>query len=636
MATYRLLRKLSEGSSDEAFLAQCLDAEPPRAVVVHRSVASDAWTLKGPARDCVGLRHPNLVEVIDVATHAGRYWHIHELVDGVTFRALLNTASKQKLWPDLRETCFLMQALAEGVAKVRERCGPGTLIPISAERVLIDAKGQVKLLLPLAFVDTRLGEAPLMAALSNHSAVAPEQLNGQGPDARSDVFLLGLMMFELLSSKPLFNVASGMKGLSELAALDVMRLTPLAGIPPEFNPVVLQSLATSPDHRYASARDFADALTDFVASQTGPVSGDDIAKMFRLILPEWASVLEDGVAVPPEEVVLEGPKKAENAHPSAPRASPGSTLGRVVTRRVTAEELKVIRAAEEAEGREAARSMPDGPISVPEAEIEEEPGTPFEQRLGHILLKHGKASNEALRQAWATWQKLKGRFIDVLVDSGVINDDDALLALAEAAQRPYIASEKLRAMAPPKDALLHLGVDDAERLGVVPLSLFKDRQLFIAVPDGFPDAALDELKFITGFSAVIAVLAQVSAIRDAQGRFYRGAKGPIELPQWSQVPEDTQPMTPVPLPLPLPPPPAASPQPQPLPLFIPMPGLAMAPPPLPFPSPSTAPTAPTAPAAPPAAAPKPLSGAERMFDLADLGGDTEPLELDLVVPPKKR
>ncbi len=633
MATYRLLRKLPSGTSDEAFLAQLLDVEPPRWVVVHRAPASAAFAFRGPAKACVGLRHTNVVEIVDVAQHDGRHLHVHAFVDGVSLRALLNAANDAKLWPDLRETCFLMQGLAEGVAKVRERCPAGTLLPISAERVMIDWQGNVKLNLPLAYVDTRLGDTPFLSALASHSAVAPEQLNGQPADARSDVFLLGLLMFELLSSKPLFNAASGMKGLHALAQLDVMKLPVVNGVPHEFNPIVLQSLAVSPAHRYASVRDFADALSDFVASQTGPVSGHDIAKMFKLMFPERRTGLEDGAAIPVEEWALDTPKKAEDPPPSSPRPSaiaPGSsTLGRVVTRRITADELRVIRAAEEKAAREAARSMPDGPISVPEDSDEELPGTPFEQRLGHILLKRGKATHEALRLAWGTWQNVKGRFIDVLVDSGVVSEDDALAALAEASQRPYIATAKLRAMAPPKDALLHLGEADADRLGVVPLSLFNDRQLFIAVPDGFDENAFDELKFITGFSAVIGVLAKESAIRDAQGRFYRGAKTAIELPDGSTVPteeddEDTEPLTPLP------------PSPQPLPLFIPMPGMsAQTPSPAttaPLPPPRSTPMLPP-PA--PAAAPRPIGGGERLFDWADLGGDTEPLELDLV-PTKKR
>ncbi|MBX7114941.1 MAG: protein kinase, partial [Myxococcaceae bacterium] len=526
-----MLRKLPTGTSDDAFLGQLLDVEPPRWVVVHRAPASDAFAFRGPANACVGLRHTHLVEVIDVAQHAGRHLHIHEFVDGVSLRVLLRAANDAQLWPDLRETCFLMQGLAEGVAKVRDRCPAGTLLPISAERVMIDTHGNVKLNLPLAYVDTRLGDAPFLTALSSHSAVAPEQLHGQPANARSDVYLLGLLMFELLSSKPLFNAASGMKGLTELAQLDVMKLPWEPSVPHEFKPIVLQSLATSPEHRYPSVRDFADALSDFVASQTGPVSGDDIAKMFKLMFPERRSGLEDGAPLPAEEWVLDTPKKAET---SSPRPSPtvlgSSTLGRVQTRRITADELRVIRAEEEKEAREAARAMPDGPISVPDDSDEEPPGTPFEQRLGHILLKRGKATHEALRLAFRTWQKVKGRFIDVLVDSGVVSDEDALGALAEASQRPYIATAKLRAMPPPKDALLHLGEADAGRLGVVPLSLFNDRQLFVAVPDGFDEQAFDELKFITGFSAVIGVLAQASAIRDAQDRFYRGAKAAIELP----------------------------------------------------------------------------------------------------------
>ncbi|MBX7115567.1 MAG: hypothetical protein K1X64_14655, partial [Myxococcaceae bacterium] len=142
--------------------------------------------------------------------------------------------------------------------------------------------------------------------------------------------------------------------------------------------------------------------------------------------------------------------------------------------------------------------------------------------------------------------------------------------------------------------------------------------------------AFDELKFITGFSAVIGVLAQASAIRDAQDRFYRGAKAAIELPDWSTEPadEDTEPLTPMPLP------PTPPPAPQPLPLFIPMPGGSA---PLPPPA-TTAPLPPPsrpAPVQPPAPAPRQVGGGERMFDLADLGADTEPLELDLVLPKKR-
>lgn len=625
MTTYRLLRKLFEAASAETFIAQQLDAQPLRPVVVHRSPASEAWVLKGAACDCVGLRHPHLLEVLDVGTLGGRQIQVQEFVDGVTFRELLTAASQQKVWPDLRETCFVMQSLAEAVAKVRERCGPGILIPISAERVLIDALGQVKLLLPVAFLDKRLGESPLLAALSSHSAVAPEQLKGQEPDARSDVFLLGLLMYELLTSRPLFHLTSGLKGLEELAKLDVMRLVPMQGIPPEFNPVVLQSLVTTAEHRFASARDFADSMGDFVVSQTGPVSSDDIAKMFKAVFPGHVSLLERGTPVPNEELTIDTPNKpvvASGFVPREPVAPPtgAATLGRMVPRRITAEELKAIRAEEEAAAREAAQAMPDGAITVPPVDLENESEAPFEQRLGHVLIKHGKADPEGLRSAWATWQQVKGRFVDVLVDRGVITDEDALVAMAEASRRPYITTDKLRAFTPPPEVLRHLHGDDAERLGTVPLSIVKNRQLFVAVAEEMSVAVHDELKILTGFAAVIGVLALPSAIRDAQQRFYRGAKGAIELPGWTSGPEDTQPME-VDMDRQALPIPALSP-PAPPPLYIPT-G-----------SPGFEPISPfeRIPTPKPVTPPKPEGGGERMFDFGE--EDSAPLELDVV--PKKQ
>src|SRR5437762_6049411 len=212
---YRIEAKLGEGGMGQVYRAQDTRLNRPVAVkFLSEDLADPAARrrFQREAQTASSLNHPHIVTVHDAGEFEGRQYLVTEFIDGGTLRGWMHSGTHG--W---RETIELLTGVADGLATAHDA---GILHrDIKPENILITKSGYAKLAdFGLAKLDDGgpAHDAPTMTDLRTRPGLvmgtaaymSPEQATGQPVDARSDVFSLGTVLYEVLAGKRPFTGSS--------------------------------------------------------------------------------------------------------------------------------------------------------------------------------------------------------------------------------------------------------------------------------------------------------------------------------------------------------------------------------------------------------------------------------------------
>ena len=294
---YKLEAKLGSGGMSTVYLAK--DATLDRAVavkVMHREMSEQADQLerfRQEARAVAKLSHPNVVAVIDAGEDGGHPYIVFEYVEGETLKQRINRVGAL----DPQEALAYAIEIARGLTVAHAR----NMVhrDIKPQNVLIDAEGRAKL---TDFGISRQLEQDGMTAtgrvLGTTDYVAPEQAMGHPVDPRSDIYSLGVVLYEMLIGLVPFHADSqvgvAMKHVNEDLP-DVQQRRPELSAAAAL--VVERSTAKDPEERYQEVGEMIDDLStalEVEAARAGSTTG------------EATSVLD---AVPPPKRKLSGRRR---------------------------------------------------------------------------------------------------------------------------------------------------------------------------------------------------------------------------------------------------------------------------------------------------------------------------------------
>jgi eukaryotic-like serine/threonine-protein kinase len=291
---YKLEAKLGSGGMSTVYLARDTTLDRQVAVkVMHREMSEQADQLerfRQEARAVAKLSHPNVVAVIDAGEDGGHPYIVFEYVEGETLKQRINRVGALDAQEALAYTIEVARGLT--VAHARNMVHRD----IKPQNVLIDSEGRAKL---TDFGISRQLEQDGMTAtgrvLGTTDYVAPEQAMGHPVDQRSDVYSLGVVLYEMLVGQVPFSADSqvgvAMKHVNEELP-DVQQRRPELSAAAAL--VVERATAKDPGRRYQEVGEMIDDLStalEVEAARAGTASG------------EATSVLE---AVPPAERKLAG------------------------------------------------------------------------------------------------------------------------------------------------------------------------------------------------------------------------------------------------------------------------------------------------------------------------------------------
>lgn len=275
---YEVLAKLATGGAASIFLARQPRPPGPRLVVLKvllpERAASPSYVDMFLDEGTIGsrLRHPNWVEVHDVGRIGGIGYIAMEYVLGETLWSYLVTVSRlrQPLPPTAVATIIV--AAAEGLHHAHELTDdigrPYHLIhrDISPQNLMITASGTTKLL-DLGIVKADTGRSPTASGIvkGKFSYMSPEQIIGGSLDRRSDVYSLGIVLFECLASRRLYpgdNPEQIARMIHQQGPPRLRDVVPTAS--PVLDEICAKALARKPAERYQTARELGQALRRYL------------------------------------------------------------------------------------------------------------------------------------------------------------------------------------------------------------------------------------------------------------------------------------------------------------------------------------------------------------------------------------
>ena len=312
IAGYEIVRYVRSGGMASLYLGRRRGAagfsKPVAIKIVHPHLAREPRFVQmflDEARLASLIDHPNVVRTEELLEDAGTYMMVMEFVHGVSLFQLLKRLADEgrRLGPDL--VAWIGAQIADGLDAAHETRGDdGQLLDVvhrdvSPQNVLLSWSGHVKLI--------DFGVAKSLAK-TNRTAVgvirgkvgymAPEQATARPVDRRTDVYALGIVLWELLTSRRLFRAPRELELLDQVRSPAVPPPSELGAVPPALEAVVLRARAPALDARMESGGALRDAL---LAAQPGArgIHAGTLAGLLDAVLPdlyEPAPLRESGSA----------------------------------------------------------------------------------------------------------------------------------------------------------------------------------------------------------------------------------------------------------------------------------------------------------------------------------------------------
>ena len=274
---YELEQKIGEGGMARVYRGRDLRLNRQVAIkVLHSHYASDTNFLQRfhhEAQAAANLRHPNIVDVYDVGQDADTHYIVMEYVAGSDLKALL---MRNGALP-IDQAVYVGECVANGL-DAAHRIGM-VHRDIKPQNIIVGEQGQVKI------TDFGIAKSSLSTALTETGVtfgtadyISPEQARGQPATPRSDIYSLGVTLYETLTNRLPFSGDSSIAVAMQHVSADPpppRMYNPR--IPPQLESLALRALSKEPDARPTTARDFARQLSNYLtigdqATVVGPVA----------------------------------------------------------------------------------------------------------------------------------------------------------------------------------------------------------------------------------------------------------------------------------------------------------------------------------------------------------------------------
>jgi tetratricopeptide (TPR) repeat protein len=301
---YVLVEKIAQGGMAELFLAKRRGVEGfEKTVAIKRILPELSWNREfvsmfiNEAKIAARLSHPNIVQIFDFGKIDDYYFIAMEYVRGENLRAVLQRAAEKDVPLSADIAAFIVARACAGLEhahrKTDEAGRPLRIVhrDVSPQNVLVSYDGDVKVVdFGIAKAVTENPEVTRGVLKGKLSYLSPEQVNGVGLDARTDVFAAGLVFYELLVGRKLFAKSDPAEVLDAIVHLDadaVARSVP--NLERNLRDVLRRALALDPEKRFGSAGEMQAALEEHLREHADAAGTTQLTHLMRLLFDKRIS-----------------------------------------------------------------------------------------------------------------------------------------------------------------------------------------------------------------------------------------------------------------------------------------------------------------------------------------------------------
>jgi tetratricopeptide (TPR) repeat protein len=340
---YQIVRRVGEGGMGEIYLARQVGLSGFDRWVILKSVlpqlAKDPGVIESfldEARIVGAINHPNVVAIYEVGEWEGTYFMAMEYVDGVDLNEVAEAARAADAPPTPRFVASVGRDAALGLDAAHHAVDPnGNPLnvvhrDVTPHNIMVRRDGLVKLLdFGVAAAENKSQKTQQGVVKGKLGYFSPEQCTGDPMDGRSDQFVLGVVLWELLTGDRAFGGDNPMKVMHTIANVRLPPPSSRALLPPALDALVARMTALDPAERFSRCNEVADALRGFIATQPG--DENEVASTVRrhcgAMLDERANArVEEPVALGVDAAGASPVLDAAQGLPSAPRLGGAAPL----------------------------------------------------------------------------------------------------------------------------------------------------------------------------------------------------------------------------------------------------------------------------------------------------------------------
>jgi serine/threonine protein kinase len=308
LGRYHLLRKIAVGGMAEIYLARVTGAAGfEKNVVVKRILPQLAQSdefyqmFLDEARIAATLQHPNVVQIYDAQNVGGEHFIAMEFLDGADLLTIRRVLAERRQGLPVQHSVFIVSGVASGLHYAHERRGldghPLEIVhrDVTPQNIILTREGGIKLVdFGIAKATNRLTTTGFGTLKGKLAYMSPEQCRSEQVDRRSDIYSLGIILFELTTGKRLYRGMTEYEVLKQVIETDVPAPSSLLpGYPADLEQVVLRALARDRDQRYPTALAFHQDLERFARSRGVVGSALALAEFLSPLLEEAERQVEE-------------------------------------------------------------------------------------------------------------------------------------------------------------------------------------------------------------------------------------------------------------------------------------------------------------------------------------------------------
>ncbi len=293
---YHLLERLAVGGMAEIYLAKSFGAAGFERLLVIKKIlphmAEDEEFITmfiDEARIASTLNHSNIAQINELGKEGGAYFIAMEYVHGKDLSRIYERSTQSKRSVPIPLAVLIASRICEGLDYAHRRTdstGKNLKIihrDVSPGNVLVSYDGDVKLIdFGIAKATNRMGRTTAGTLKGKFGYMSPEQVRGLPLDHRSDVFTVGILLYEMLTGERLFGGESDFGTLEKVRnAIVTPPTTYNSKIPKELERTVLRALAKEPEERHEWASDLQEDLVRYLMHDGSLITGKSLASFVR-------------------------------------------------------------------------------------------------------------------------------------------------------------------------------------------------------------------------------------------------------------------------------------------------------------------------------------------------------------------